>query len=238
MTEERSPYSGREITEYLDEKYTLYDVDGDKVGEIVEINEDFLVVERGGGLLSLGQKDSYFVPRSYIDREDGTDWYVNIDSDQLESMGWSERPTESVSEAEATDVGAPVSRGTRLVRYEEDVEAQKVARQAGDVTVGKHVVEDTKTIEVPVRREEVHVERHAVSGDASAASTDEAFTEDRITVPVMEEDVEVRKVARPVEEIEVTKTATEDTERVQDTVRREEFDVNDETGRTTSRDAG
>jgi len=41
----------------------------------------------------------------------------------------------------------------------------------------------------------------------------------------------VRKVARPVEEIELTKTRTEDTRRVEDTVRREEFDIDDKSKR-------
>jgi len=108
-----------------------------------------------------------------------------------------------------------------------------VARNAGDVTVTKRVIDDTKTVEVPVRREEVHVERRPVSdSSASGRVGDDAFTEDRITVPVMEEDVEVRKVARPVEEIEITKTASEDTKRVDQTVRREEFDIDDDTQKT------
>jgi stress response protein YsnF len=45
----------------------------------------------------------------------------------------------------------------------------------------------------------------------------------------MAEEVEVRKVVRPVEEIEVTKSQTQDTRSVEDTVRREEFDVDDNT---------
>ena len=47
----------------------------------------------------------------------------------------------------------------------------------------------------------------------------------------MAEDVEIRKVARPVEEIEVTKSATDETRQVDTTVRREEFDVDDQTKR-------
>jgi uncharacterized protein (TIGR02271 family) len=78
----------------------------------------------------------------------------------------------------------------------------------GGVTVSKRVFEDTNSIEVPVRREEVYVERRPVS-DASATAHvgNDAFTEERILGPVMKEEVEVRKVARPVEEIEITKTA-------------------------------
>ena len=122
--------------------------------------------------------------------------------------------------------------GTRIRRYEEELDVQKTEREAGEVVVTKQVVEDTKTVEVPVRREEVHIERRRVSGEAPA-SDEAAFLDDgqTIRVPVMEEDVEVRKVVRPVEEIEISKTATEDTERVEETVRREEFDVDDQTKR-------
>ena len=72
------------------------------------------------------------------------------------------------------------------------------------------------------------MERRPVSGEAPAET---AFTDDAagVRVPVMEEQVEIRKVARPVEEIEVTKTPVQETRQVQDTVRREEFEVEDTT---------
>ena len=176
------------------------------------------------------------MPRDQVIREDEDDWYLSIDKDEIESMGWLAAPTtsryaENWSEGHTPDYER--SDRTRLIRYEEDVDVEKVARNAGDVTVSKRVVEETKTLDVPVRREEVHVERRPVS-DASAATGrigEVAFTEDRITVPVMEEDVEVRKVTRPVEEVEITKSATEDTKRVDQTVRREEFDIDDDTKR-------
>jgi len=269
MTGETSPYSGREVTDYLDGDYRLRDAEGDEVGRIVEINEDFIVVERGGGLLALGERNNVYVPRENIVREDDTDWFLNIDEDQLDSMGWTERPdyesTEyqtskfqatdyqgadyQVTQEQTTDYGrtedvdrGPAAtgrsgQGTRLVRYEEDLEAQKVSREAGEITVGKRVVEDTKTIEVPVRREEIEIERRPVTADASVGvGADDAFSDERISVPLMEEQVEVRRVARPVEEVEITKTATEDTRRVDETVRREEFDIDDNTTGSRSHD--
>jgi uncharacterized protein (TIGR02271 family) len=81
---------------------------------------------------------------------------------------------------------------------------------------------------VPVTREEVTIDRRSVDRPA----TGEALTEDSIDVPVYEERVEASKEARVVEELEVGKTATTETQRVQDTVRREEFDIDDETGTT------
>jgi uncharacterized protein (TIGR02271 family) len=128
----------------------------------------------------------------------------------------------------------------RMVRYEEELEGQAVARQAGEVTVRKDVVEETQTIEVPVRHEEVRVERRPVT-DASAAideAGDTAFrpTEQEIRVPVMAEEVEVRKVVRPVEEVVVNKETLEETRQVSDTVRKERFDIDDAAGRRTDVD--
>jgi uncharacterized protein (TIGR02271 family) len=233
-----SPYTGRPITEWLDEDIELHDADGDKIGNIVEVNPDFVVVQASSGFLGLGEPRYYYVPRSYISREEGDEWYLSIDKDQFESMNWGNPPTESSfatdwNENQYTGEEQLTEGRTRLRRYEEDVDVQKVQREAGEVVINKRVVEDTKTFQVPVRREEVHVERRAVTGDelvgAGTGASADAFSNESITVPVMEEDVEIRKVVRPVEEIEITKTATEDTRSVDATVRREEFDVDDQT---------
>jgi uncharacterized protein (TIGR02271 family) len=234
-----SPYTGRPITEWLDDDIELHDADGDEIGNIVEVNPDFVVVQTSTGFLGLGEPRYYYVPRTHITREDDDDWYLSIDKDEFESMNWGAPPTESAwasdwREGDYAGEERLTEGRTRLRRYEEDVDVSKVQREAGEVVVSKRVVEDTRTIDVPVRREEVHVERRAVDdrtavGSSSGVDSGDAFSNESIRVPVMEEDVEIRKVARPVEEIEITKTATEDTRSVDATVRREEFDVDDQT---------
>jgi uncharacterized protein (TIGR02271 family) len=238
QTQDRSPYSGRPVVDWLEDDYHLRDSTGDEIGDILEINPDFIVVEGGGGLLS--SKQTWYVPRPDIMREDGTDWYLGITKDEFEARDWSVPPARSEFAQGVADYGREPRvegvegkrhEGTRLLRYEEDVEARAVQREAGEYVVTKDVVEDTKTVEVPVRREEVRVERHPVSGETARGETgQEPFTGESVRVPVMEEDVEVRKVARPVEEIELTRTSVEDTERVDTTVRREEIDVHEERG--------
>jgi uncharacterized protein (TIGR02271 family) len=226
----RSPYTGRPVEEWLDREIVLHDADGDEIGNVVEINPDFIVCQANTGFLGLGEPRIYFIPRAQIGREDDNDWYINIDKDQIESMSWRQAPTSSAwaTDWHDTNIRQKFGRGqTKIRRYEEDLQAEKHPREAGDVVVQKRVVEDTKTIDVPVRREEVHVERRAVS-DTSAVGGD-AFREQSMRVPVMEEQVEVRKVPRAVEEVEITKTPTTETRQVQDTVRREEVDVDDRT---------
>jgi uncharacterized protein (TIGR02271 family) len=232
---QRSPYTGRPVDEWLTQEIELHDADGDEIGKVVEINPDFIVAESDGGFLGLGERRTYYIPRDQVMREDEDDWYLNIDKDDIEARGWTQPPSQSAWSQDYDQGVQQTERrgGTRIRRYEEDLEADTVQREGGGVTVNKNVVEETRTIDVPVRREEVHVERHDVSGDTNleAGRDDQAFSGESIRVPVMEEDVEVRKVARPVEEIEITKSQTQDTRRVEDTVRREEIDVDDQTSR-------
>jgi uncharacterized protein (TIGR02271 family) len=96
--------------------------------------------------------------------------------------------------------------------------------QAGEVAVRKTVDTEHVTERVPVRREEVTVERRPVS----AADTRSAeIAEDRIVVPVTEEEVVVEK--RPVvkEEVVLRTRTVEDTEEVEADLRRERIDVDE-----------
>jgi len=111
----------------------------------------------------------------------------------------------------------------RVQRHEEELQGSKTMRDSGEVRVSKDVVEEEQTLDVPVTREEVHVQSHVVDRDAS--DTSQAFQEGTISVPVREEEVEVSKTARVAEELEIDKTTTQDTERVTDTVRKERVNV-------------
>jgi uncharacterized protein (TIGR02271 family) len=114
----------------------------------------------------------------------------------------------------------------RVQRTEEELRAGTREREAGQVNVRKRVRTDRERIEVPTRREEVSVERVPVSeGEAAEAQ----IGEDEVRVPVTEEEVVVEK--RPVakEEIRIRKDVVSDTEVVEEDVRREEVEVDDET---------
>jgi uncharacterized protein (TIGR02271 family) len=113
---------------------------------------------------------------------------------------------------------------------EENIRADKTRKQTGEVAVGKRVVEQQADMDVDVTHEEVEVTRRRVDRPADA---NETFTEDEATirVPVTAEEVNVTKEPRVVEEVVVSKRPVTKTQRVSDTVRREEV-VLDETGDT------
>jgi uncharacterized protein (TIGR02271 family) len=116
----------------------------------------------------------------------------------------------------------------RVQRTEEELAAGTREREAGALNVRKRVRTDREQIEVPTRREEVSVERVPVEeGEATEAQ----IGEDELSIPVTEEEVVVEK--RPVakEEVRVRKDVVEDTEVVEEDVRREEVEVEDRSER-------
>lgn len=106
---------------------------------------------------------------------------------------------------------------------EEELEARKTPVETGHVTVGKDVVEERKTLQVPVTREEAYVERRAV--DRPADRPIDAGATETVEVPIREERVEVDKQPVVYEEVGVGKRQVIENERVSDTVRREELRV-------------
>ncbi len=150
------------------------------------------------------------------------------------SMGDTE--TGEFREHAVTDEGVNQSHGDdlededelRVQRTEEELRAGTTEREAGSVQVRKRVRTDREQIEVPTRREEVSVERVPVE---EGTATEAQIGENEISVPITEEEVVVEK--RPVakEEIRVRKDVVEDTQVVEEDVRREEVDVDDQTTR-------
>ena len=115
--------------------------------------------------------------------------------------------------------------------HEEELVATKRAREAGQVQITKDVVEEARTLEVPVTEERVQVTRRVVDrvGDTDAA----AFREETIEVPLTTEEVELQKRVRVAEEVEIDREAVQTTQSVQGTVRREVVDVNETTTEVT-----
>ena len=115
----------------------------------------------------------------------------------------------------------------RIPVMEEELTATVREQEAGAVRIEKDVVTEERTLDVPVTEERVRVERRVVDRPVSAADAD-AFEETVIEVPLRTETVDVQKQARVAEEVVVSKEAIQRTERVTDTVRREEVFVDED----------
>jgi stress response protein YsnF len=89
-----------------------------------------------------------------------------------------------------TEATSAAGRGERTVQArEEELRVRKQPVETGEVSISKEVHTEHKTIEVPVEREEVVVERHAPTG--SRASSEPIREGEKIRVPVREEQVHV-----------------------------------------------
>ncbi len=117
----------------------------------------------------------------------------------------------------------------RVQRSEEELRTGTREREAGRVGVRKQVHTEREHVRVPTRREEVSVERVPVSEGSTA--TEAQIGEEEVSVPLTEEEVVVEK--RPVakEEVRIRKDVVEDTEVVEEDVRREEVEIDDQTER-------
>jgi uncharacterized protein (TIGR02271 family) len=103
---------------------------------------------------------------------------------------------------------------------EEQLDVRKERVQIGEVQLRKEIVEELRTIQVPVVREEVYVERRPIIDGQYDGSP---LTENEIIrVPITEERIEVTKRPVVVEEVVVGKRKIQETKEMKDTVRKEE----------------
>ncbi|QSF45902.1 YsnF/AvaK domain-containing protein [Paenibacillus tianjinensis] len=114
----------------------------------------------------------------------------------------------------------------RLRLREEQLDVSKNKVQTGEVNVRKEIIEEQKTINVPVSHEEIVIERRSVNNDSSSTPIG---ADETIRIPVSEEQVDVRKNTVVTGEVDIHKREIQGTEQVKDTVKREEARI-DKTG--------
>ena len=123
-------------------------------------------------------------------------------------------PKRQLGNSEALDAqskSARAAEGARIQLREEELQAHKQRVEMGAVRVRKEVVTEHRTIEVPVQREEIVIERQAPTGEPI----------EEIRIPVSEEQVTVEKRLVVKEEVTVGKRVVEGIERVGGEVRKE-----------------
>lgn len=214
--------------------WDVYGSDGEKVGDVADIGPNYFVVQKG----FFFPTDTY-VPMSAIQSIDHDEIRLSMTKSQIEAQGWDHAPDADAPEMEYDEAvsgyGSRASTGAEsgtLERREEKLRVQKEPVQTGEVRIEKNVVEQEQSVDVPLEREEVHIDRRAVDRPASG----EAFTDEEVSIPVTEERAQVTKEARVVEELDVEKEVHQDTERVTDTVKREEFRIDGEDQTPSRRD--
>jgi len=137
--------------------------------------------------------------------------------DYMSRSGQTSGYATTASSGQATDYNTEAAQNLQL--REEQLNVNKQAVQSGQVGIRKEVVTEQQSIDVPVSREEVVIERRPASGQPSDTPIGEGET---YRIPVREEQVTVDKQPVVREEVSLGKRQVQDTQRVSDTVQREE----------------
>src|SRR5215203_4895592 len=130
---------------------------------------------------------------------------------------------------EAGTVGYDTSGPTTddaMTRSEEELRVGKTEREAGRARLRKYVVTDEATETVPIKREEVRVEREPITdANIDAATSGPDISEAEHEVTLREEEPVVEKQAVPKERVRLdTDTVTEERQ-VGEEVRKEQIEV-------------
>jgi len=235
----------------------LVDGQGAKVGTVAEIYLDGQTGKPEWALVKGGLFGSrqHFVPLAGA-APDGEAVRVQVSKDQVKDAPGVEAGSELsqdeerrlfehygvpyTDEGSVTAQGAPDadrpgtadpasgSTGGAMTRSEEELRVGTERREAGRVRLRKHVVTEQVQTTVPVRREEVRLERESITdANAGAATEGPAISEDEHEVVLHEEQPVVEKRTVPKERVRLGKDVQTDEREVSDEVRKERIDVDE-----------
>jgi uncharacterized protein (TIGR02271 family) len=236
---------------------TLVDRDGDRIGAIDAIYLDDLTGQPDWALVNTGLfgTKSSFVPLTQATQGDD-DVRVPYDK-QLVKDAPRVDPDRHLSEAEERQLwrhyGLDYDRTTRrratgrgavgrdtsgpttddaMTRSEEELRVGTAQRERGRVRLRKYVTTEHVQQTLPVRREKARVEREPITdANLGAATSGPEISEEEHEVILREEEPVVEKRVVPRERVRLDKDTMTDEERVDEQVRREQIEVQDEDGK-------
>jgi uncharacterized protein (TIGR02271 family) len=133
---------------------------------------------------------------------------------------------------EGYDTSGPTT-DEAMTRSEEQLRVGTEQVQAGRARLRKYVVTEQQSVQVPVTREEVRVEREPITdANRGAALSGPDITEEEHEVVLHEERPVVQTEAVPVERVRLGTETVTDEQTVTGQVRKEQVEVDDPTGTT------
>jgi uncharacterized protein (TIGR02271 family) len=209
-------------------------------------------VRRGGVLLSAELEEHQVSHAMDVFEEHGA---VDLDSREQEwrNDGWTGVATPAIAPTGtpvlgmASDTAATTDRFAETTArtpdlsgrdeqvipvVEEQLRVSKRDTESGRVRVRSYVTETPVSEQVSLREEHVNVQRRPV--DRALTSADDAFRDRSIEAVEHREEAVVSKDARIVEEVVLNKAATERTETINDTVRKQDVEIEDSRDRPKS----
>ncbi|MCP3800554.1 PRC and DUF2382 domain-containing protein [Allokutzneria sp. A3M-2-11 16] len=226
----------------------VYDRHGDKIGKVGQVYLDdqtgqpvWVTVRTG----LFGMKES-FVPLNQA-HVDGDAVHVHVSKDQVKDAPRMDVDGGHMSRAEERQLysyygieyaALPGQRqserggqrparddATEMTRSEERLRVGTEQVETGKVRLRKHVVTEQQQVSVPVRHEEVRLEREPIAEGAARGTERIGEAEQEVTLHA--EKPVVSKETVPVERVRMSKETVTEQQRVAGEVRKEEIDVDD-----------
>lgn len=201
-------------------------------------NDDFH--ENLSGLNVPQDRSRYFAHR-FGSGTEGAVVTVNAGSRSAEAQGILTRYGADLGENAASyDYSSAGTTGTDQVQDTQNIQllgeilrVQKERVSRGEVRLRKEVITETQTVQVPVTREELVIERRPVDGTTAASGTVGEGRE--IRIPLSEETASLDKSTVVREEVAVGKKPVGEVRDLTGEVRREELVVDDDTKKVVNR---
>jgi uncharacterized protein (TIGR02271 family) len=234
----------------------LFGSDGEKLGTIEEIYLDSESGEPEWALVTTGMfgtKQSFVPLRDASASDEGVtvpfDKATVKDSPKMDPDGQLSESEEgelyrhygldySAGDSAADETGGPgrdvSGRNTddAMTRSEEELRVGTADRESGRVRLRKYVVEDEVTQTVPVRREEVRVEREPITdANRDDATSGPEISSEEHEVVLREEEVVAEKRVVPKERVRLDKDVQTEEREVSETLRKEQIEVDQDAQR-------
>jgi uncharacterized protein (TIGR02271 family) len=201
-------------------------LDNQGIGKVIAVpnNEDTIIISSQSG------GEQYKIPRSSVSGFNGAEVLLNENAYKISSSyrvdkasAYQAKPSDIITkehpqqEEEKKDTTVPL--------IEERLNVSKKTSST-QYTITKEPVTEKKTIEVPVTREEIIVEKRPPKGSPSSSSAQGPVkSKTEIKVPLSREEVEVTKEPFVKEEVVVKKKPVTETRTVSDTVTSERINM-------------
>ena len=187
-------------------------------GEVQDIQGNYVLVQKG-----IIDKEKFYIPKDQAESYDGDVLRFRISKEDLDQYQHEPPSTwDSASGQETTTYERDTTEEERIPLSEEKLDVSKKS-QENQARVTKKPVTESKTVEVPLTREEVSIERRPASGQTEAQSPIQS--EEEITIPLKREEAQVSKKPYVKEEAVIKKKAYKDTKEITEDVTSEELDT-------------
>ncbi len=187
-------------------------------GEVQDIQGNYVLVQKG-----LINKEKFYIPKDRAESYDGDVLRFRISEQELSQFQHEPPSTwDSDSTQETTTYERDTTEEEHIPLTEERLDVSKTSEE-NQATVTKKPVTESKTVEVPLTREEVSIERRPASGQTEAQSPIQS--EQEIKIPLKREEAQVSKKPYVKEEAVIKKKAFTDTKEVTEDVTSEELDT-------------